>query len=290
MPFEIGILAALAALIFWGFGDFLIQRSARKFGDWETLFVICIIGTIILSPFIYNDIHLITGHELSFLVLTIASITMLVAALLDFEALKKGKIVIIEPILTFELPITAVLAFTLIGESLGLTEILLVSVIIAGLMMISLRSHHFSKKVWVERGAFLALTSAVFMGTSSFLIGFASRITDPLLTNWFLNLFLAIVCLSYIIFDKRTKKLVHDFKFNTKILLAVGTIDSLAWVSFAIAASLIPIAIAVAVSESYIALAALLGILINKEVLLMHQKAGLVISLLGAITLSAILC
>ena len=34
MVFEIGILFALAALVFWGFGDFLIQRSTRKFGDW----------------------------------------------------------------------------------------------------------------------------------------------------------------------------------------------------------------------------------------------------------------
>ena len=51
---------------------------------------------------------------------------------------------------------------------------------------------------------------------------------------------------------------------------------------------MIPIAIAVAISESYIALAALLGMLINREILMKHQKAGLIAALASAVLLSMI--
>jgi len=65
----------------------------------------------------------------------------------------------------------------------------------------------------------------------------------------------------------------------------------LSWTSrifFAASMSLIPIAIAVSISESYVALAAILGILVNKERLMKHQKIGLVISIASVILLSAL--
>ena len=46
-----GILLAITALIAWGLGDFLIERSARKFGDWVALFYMTSFGAIVLSPF-----------------------------------------------------------------------------------------------------------------------------------------------------------------------------------------------------------------------------------------------
>ena len=50
-------------------------------------------------------------------------------------------------------------------------------------------------------------------------------------------------------------------------------IDNLAWVAFAYATLYVPIAIATGISESYIALAAALGIIINKEKLKKHWKS-----------------
>ncbi len=44
--------------------------------------------------------------------------------------------------------------------------------------------------------------------------------------------------------------------------------------------------IAVAISENYIAVAALLGLVITKEKILPHQKAGLVVALVAAVALA----
>ena len=290
MALLVGILFALSALVCWGVGDFLIQRSARKFGDWETLFVITAFGAIILTPLVYGDVTRLAMAEnnTSFFVLLSVSAILMVAALLDFEALKKGKIAIVEPILALEVPVAAIMAFALINEGLGMFEIFLISTLMIGIALISLKSHHLKRRIWLEKGAILAAIGALFMGASNFLVGFASRITNPLLTNWFINVFIAMICFYYIMTNKRIGKLVSDFKANTRLLLTVSTFDNLAWITFAFAASLIPIAIAVAISESYIALAALLGLLINREILMKHQKAGLIAALASAVLLSMI--
>ena len=290
MGLEIGILFAFSALVCWGIGDFLIQRSARKFGDWETLFIITAFGAIVLTPLVYGDVAqlALAEDDMSFIVLLSVSAILMVAALLDFEALKKGKIAIVEPILALEVPVAAIMAFTLINEGLGLLEMALISTLMVGIVLISIKSHHLKRRIWLEKGAILMTLGAFLMGASNFLVGFASRITNPLFTNWFINAFIAIICFYYIMTNKRIGKLVGDVRGNIKMLLAVSVVDNLAWITFAFATSLIPIAIAVAISESYIALAALLGLLINREILMKHQKAGLVTALSSAVLLSLI--
>jgi len=47
-----GITFAFLALAAWGIGDFLIQRTARKFGAGEALFYITAVATVGLLPFV----------------------------------------------------------------------------------------------------------------------------------------------------------------------------------------------------------------------------------------------
>ena len=289
MGYETGILFAIGALILWGFGDFFIQRSTRKIGDWETLFIITFFGAVVLTPFIYKDLlTLFSFEDNSFLMLLISSFVLFVAALLDFEALKKGKLAVVDSVFALEVPVSVILAFTIIKEETSLLELALISLIVVGLTLISIRSYHLSRRAWIEKGVFLGVLGSIFMGASNFFVGFASRITNPLLTNWFIDVFILIICIIYLILNKKIKKLYNDAKKNRNLMLNISTFDNAAWVSFAFAASLAPIAIVVALSESYIALAALLGLIINKEKLMKHQKLGLVISLLSAIILAAI--
>lgn len=289
MVFEIGILFALGALVSWGFGDFLIQRTTRRLGDWETLLVISLFGVLMLAPFMYNsaELGLLFSDNLFYLLLGM-SVVLLFAAILDFEALKEGKIAVVEPVYALEVPVTAIFAFFVVNESLEVFQVALITLLIAGLAMISLRSYHFSRKAWLERGVLLAIIGTVFMGATNFLVGFGSRVTSPLLTNWFIDIFLMGVSFFYIFSNKRLGRMVRDFSTHKKLVLSVSFLDNIAWIFFAFAASLIPIALALALSESYIALAALLGFLISKEKLLMHQKAGLIIALLSGAALTVL--
>jgi drug/metabolite transporter (DMT)-like permease len=286
MGIETGIIFAFIALLFWGFGDFLIQRSTRKFGDWETLFIISLFGVIVLTPFVHKDFPNLFQFDKAFWILLGISVILFIAAILDFEALKKGKLSIIEPVLALEVPVSVILAFTIIKEEISLIQLILISLIVIGLSLMSIKSYHLSRKVWIEKGVILGILGSIFMGATNFFVGFASRITNPLLTNWFIDVFLTLVCIFYLSFNNKFKKMFRDFKHNKNLLLGVSFLDNGAWIAFAFAASLAPIAIVVALSESYVALAVLLGLFINKEKLLLHQKLGLIISILGAITLA----
>src|SRR3989344_6699605 len=122
MAFELSILAAFGAMICWGFGDFLIQRSTRKFGNVEALAFIGIIGSIGLLPFIIPELSLLYTAENAAFLLFVGVFTFIVA-LLDFEALKEGKLSVIDVILEVELPITVVLGIIYFGEELTSAQI-----------------------------------------------------------------------------------------------------------------------------------------------------------------------
>lgn len=289
MVFELGVIFALGALVFWGFGDFLLQRSSRKFGDWETLFFIDASGVLLFLPFVYSDVwSLFASGDSTLFVLIGAGAVLLVASILDLEALKKGKIAVVEPIYALEVPIAAVLAFLIVREAVDIVQILFVTTLLAGIVLVSTKSRHLKRKSWIERGVFLTIVGAIFMGSSNFMLGFASRVTNPLIAAWVTNLFTGTVSLYYLITNKRIGNVVRDFRQNTRMLSALALFDNLAWLSYATAASLIPIAIATALSESYIVLATVLGLIVNKEVLMKHQKVGLVVAISSAIALAAV--
>lgn len=288
MVLELGIIFAFGAMIFWALGDFFIQRTARKIGDWETLFITDMSGAVVLFPFIASGIPSILNDS-TLLVLGGASVALLIASLIDYESLRQGKMAVIEPIYALEVPVAATLAFVIVAEAVEPLHLLLILSLLAGVVLVSLKTHHLSRKNWVERGVLLTLIGAVFMGSANFFLGFASRVTNPLMASWFTNMFTGCATVYYLMVNKRLGRLVKDIKTSPKTAAYLAFFDNAAWISFAVSASLIPIAIASALSESYVALAALLGLLVNKEALMKHQKAGLVIALISAVALATVL-
>lgn len=285
MTLEIGLIYAFAAMLCWGVGDFLIQKSTRKIGDWETLFFIAVIGILMTTPFVLNDMAHLTTRNI--IILGGISLLSVAAFLLDFESLKKGKLAIVEPILTIEAPAAALLAFMILGETVTLGQGILIAILLSGIIMVSLKKHHLNAKSYIEKGAFFAIGAAMLMGATNFFIGYGSRITDPILMVWFTAVVTAIACGSYLVFNNRTMGAMKDFRKHWKLILAEAIPDNGAWIFYALALNLSPIIIATAITESYVVLAAILGITISDERLLKHQKIGLVVSVLAAIVLAA---
>lgn len=286
-PYTLGIIASFIALIFWGIGDFLIQKSVRRLGDWEPLFIISLFGAIILLPFVWNDLWPIL-HSNSFFLLLLIGITFLFASLFEFEGYKIGKLAVVEPIEILEIPITATLAFFFLRESPTNLTIILVFILLCGLILISLKPHHLSKKSWLEKGVAFALAASLFMGISNFLVAYSSRLTNPLLVVWFFNMFIALVAFVYLALNKRLEPFFNDLRANPTLITAVCILDNTAWVCFAFACSVIPVIIALALSESYIALACILGIFFNRESLTRYQFLGLIVAIPSAIALAVL--
>lgn len=285
----LGITAAFAAFLLWGLGDFFIQRSARKVGDWETLFFISLFGMIALFPFVRGELGALFSPSGSgaVTILLITSFVILFAALFDFEALKRGKISVVEPVLAFELPVSAAFAYMFTSESFTIIQIAAGSLLLVGIILVSMTRTHLSRRARIlEKGVVMAGIGSIGLGVANFLVGYSARETGALMVNWFMSVFLTTATLVYIWFVEKRKIFNRDVRRNAGTVAAASILDTGAWVAFAYAAIAIPIGIAVAISESYLALAAILGVYINKERLSSHQKIGAALAIAMAIVLS----
>ncbi len=288
---QYGILFALVALLGWGLADFLIEKSTRKIGDAASLFFITAIGSLILLPFVYKDIGpLLSGHmgTTELWVLMGAGLFALTASLFDFEALRIGKIAIVEPIYAIEIIGTLLLTGFVIDEWLTFGQTVLVLAVTLGIILVSLKSFAHFKNIHLERGIVYAFIAALFMAGENFLTGYGSRLTNPLLTNWIIDMVITLVMLGYLVTTQQIKSLGRDLWTHPKLILSVSIADTIGWVAFAYSAVYIPIGLAVGISEAYIVLAVLLGLFINKEKLKHHQLLGAFTTVTAAIILAYI--
>lgn len=290
MSISVGIGLAFVAMLCWGVGDFLIQKSTRKIGDFETLFLITLFGALVLLPFVYHNLPALFAPEgrSGLHVLVIGSLILFVAALLDFEALRLGKISVVEPIWSFEIVVASFLAFSILGERLTPGAVALILSLMVGLFLISFRGKIISRRFFLERGVWLAFFGAIFMGLANFFVGWGARVTDALMVNFVFNCVIAILSGGYLLLHGRLTRSFHDLLNNRASLIAMIITDNAAWIAYAFAMALIPIGIATALSESYIIIAVMLGLSVGRERLQVHQKVGLLVAILAAIILASI--
>jgi bacterial/archaeal transporter family protein len=283
-----GVLAALGALISWGFGDFSIQRATRVFGDIRTLIFIGLAGIIGLFPFVHNEVLPLLFDTSRLMLLSVTGLVIFVAAILDFEALKEGKIAVVEPVLAFELPVAVALAAVFLGERLTPMQFGLAAATFGGIVL-SVTKHrrhlHYHERL-LEPGVLLAVVGSFIMGGVNFLVGVSSQQTSPMLAIWFTNVMFTVLSVGYLTWQGELQVLFSGVLKHPGPVIAVCVLDNMAWVFYAAAASLIPIAIATTISESYVALAVLLGLFINKEKLERHQLAGVIIVVVSVLVLS----
>lgn len=287
---NIGILFAIIALFAWGLDDLFIEKATRKLGNVFTLFFVTIFGSLVLLPFVWTQITTqgFWSFNNSILILGLATLITIIAALLDYEALRTGKLSIVEPIYALEIPVTLAFGLVFIHERFTLLQIILVLAVTAGIFLVSSKSfNHFKHFTW-ERGVRMAVGSALFMGATNFLTGFSGRLTSPLVANWFIYTGIALCMLIWIVVHGQLRQIPKAIIKNPRIILSVSIADLIAWVSFAYSAFYIPIALATAISEAYVALGAILGLVINKEKLQRHQLYGIGVTIGTVIILSYI--
>lgn len=240
-----------------------------------------------LFPFVFKDLPIIFSAEQGWLLLLLGIIS-LVVALMQFQALKIGKISAIEPILSFELPITVLLGVLILHENLSGIQVMLIALVFMGILLIGYAGKNFHPRHLFEKGALLALTATGFMAIVNFLTGLSSLRVGPVVTIWFVHTFLALACIIYFFATKSWRTFAHHIRQHPIESFWVAVCDNTAWLAYATAATIIPISLVITISENYIILAILLGVIINREKLLKHQWVGVGISLIAVIILSSI--
>lgn len=289
-----GLLAAFITLLAWGFGDFFIQRAIRKIGEIPSLFFIGLTGAILIFPFIKNRLPALLVNPNALLVLLIALVITLIAALLLFKALGQGKLSIIEPVMSLELPLTVILGITFLSERPTPLQLLLLLLIFIGILLTAVQSRHkrwwqkFKKISLLEKGVILAIIGAFFTALMNVTTALGSQITEPLLTIWFIHTGLAVICLFWLGLQRRIKKTFSEAKKFWRPVAAQSFFDNIAWIAYAFAVREIPVSITIGITESYVVLSTILGISLNKERLSPKQTLGVVLTLASILMLAYI--
>ena len=286
LAFEASVLAAFGAMFCWGLGDFFIQKCSRKIGSLAALAWIGLIGAVGLLPFIAGELPLLYSPANLLVLLVLGGITF-VAAVLDFEALRQGKLSVIEMIFELELPVTVALGVLFFGERLSPAQLLLIGVVFAGLVLVSMASFsasHFRQRI--EKGALLGVAAAVAMAFVNFFTAQSSKQVSPLMAIWVPWLVIGFASLAYILAkESNLTKFWKSGLANKRDVLAMGVFDTLAWLFFALALSSAYLSVTTAISESYVAIAMALGFWVNKEKIASHQKIGAAAALLASFAL-----
>jgi drug/metabolite transporter (DMT)-like permease len=193
-----GLFYAFTALFAWGIGDFLIQRSARRFGTAAAVFYVCLFFAIIPLPFVYRELWgLFSSTAVGIWLLLATGLVNLLASALDFAALRVGKIAVVEPVYALEIIFTPLMGAIFIGEKLSFGQLIAVLVMVGGVFLVSTESLGRLRQIKLETGVFLTLLAMLAMSLTNILISLSTRLTNPLVANCFVGWFGVISLLAY---------------------------------------------------------------------------------------------
>jgi len=287
MDVLLSIIFAFGAMIFWGVGDFFIQRTTRAIGNIEALAWIGIIGSIGITPFILEELpSAFTTSNLIFLA-TLGLIVFL-ATIFNFEALKKGKLSVIDVVLTLELPITIILSVLFFSEIVSMLQAIMILFTLTGIIIISTKEFSIKKHI-LEKGVYIALIAALLTGAVNFMTATGAKMISPLLAIWFPWIIMTILCVIIISYRKGFNTFSINFKKHKRIIIYTGIFDTTAWLFYAYAVQDHAISIITAIAGGYPAIALLMGLWFNKETINWHQYLGATMALTASFVLATTL-
>lgn len=283
---NIGILFAIGALFGWAFGDFFIQKTVRKIGNIRALFYITSAGGILILPFIWREIAPAFSDISNWPLIVMACALVMLPTLANFQGLKLGKLSVVMPINGLEIIVSVLLAVLIGQEIYDLKTFIFIGLVLVGLTLTSVVSLDKIKKMRLENGVGWAIVGAIGLGASNYVIGHASRAFSPLFAIWLTHSAVAIFTGLIMLKTKGYQQIKNDLNHFLGLIGAQSFLDNASWISFAYATIYMPIGIATTISEGYLIVAVMLGLLINKEKIKPHQTIGIILALAGIMALS----
>jgi drug/metabolite transporter (DMT)-like permease len=254
----------------------------------ETVFAMGVVGGIVLLPFVLAEVGILFTAAGFSVLLVLTGIIRFVNTVALFRAYDKGKLATVEPIMGLELPIAIGLAVLFLGEQITALQMAAICAVFVGVLLtVTKQWHylHFHRRIF-ERGLLLALFAACTGALLNLSIGASSQSIPPLVVIWFVFVFGSLLSLPYLMRGHRYRQLMQKFRAHAPLVVVACLVDCGAWLAYAYATAGIQISLVVALSEGYIALAALLGVIFNHERLRAHQYAGVAVTAVAVVWLA----
>ena len=281
-----GVVFALIAFFGWGIGDVYSALGSRKIGAYSFAFWSSIFGlvlSLVYAPFAAGDLNNFTPK---ILLLNIFLGVLLTAAWYVFnKALETANPTIVGIIGASFTSLVVALSLVVFREVITPLQLVLIIIAFAGVVLSSLDFKVLKKGVKFEKGILLAILTMVLWGI------YFTFIRIPIeAAGWYWPGLISgvIGVLFYLIVVKiRKKKVVHPFKNPGLRDLVVGSV-LVTWggFSFYLALERGLSSVVAPIAGSYPVLFVLASYLVFRERITRQQVVGILLTLIGIISLS----
>ncbi len=278
----IALLGGLGAALAWGAGTVCSARSTRIVGAWSA------VGWVMLVGLLANLVLLGIGPAPGALStsalawLLVAGVGNVGGLLLEYAALRRGKVGLVTPIASTEGAIAAVLAVAA-GEALGAASALLLAVIVVGVVLAGVARDESTQGRSQSVAFVLAALAALLFGLGLFAAG---HLSTSLPAAWAI-LPPRLVGVAVVTLPLAVTRRLRISRSALPLVVATGLAEVLGFVCFEIGARH-SVAVAAVLGSQFAAVASVAAYMLFRERLTRLQLAGVAAIVVGVAALTAV--
>jgi drug/metabolite transporter (DMT)-like permease len=276
----IALLGGLGAALAWGTGTFCSARSSRIIGAWS------VVAWVMLVGLIANLVLIAAGPSPGPLSATdiawmlASGLGNVVGLILEYTALRRGKVGLVTPVTSTEGAIAAVLA-VIAGEALGVPSAVLLAVVVVGVVLAGVAPDESASDQRKAAAVGLAVLAALLFGIGIFATG---HISESLPVGWAV-LPPRLVGVAIVTIPLALSRRLKLSRSALPLVVFTGIAEVLGFVSFALAARH-SVAVAAVLGSQFGAVAAVTAYVFLRERLTRLQLAGVALILAGVAALA----
>jgi drug/metabolite transporter (DMT)-like permease len=276
----IALLGGLGAALAWGTGTFCSARSSRIIGAWS------VVAWVMLVGLIANLVLIAAGPSPGPLSATdiawmlASGLGNVVGLILEYTALRLGKVGLVTPVTSTEGAIAAVLA-VIAGEALGVPSAVLLAVVVVGVVLAGVAPDESASDQRKAAAVGLAVLAALLFGIGIFATG---HISESLPVGWAV-LPPRLVGVAIVTIPLALSRRLKLSRSALPLVVFTGIAEVLGFVSFALAARH-SVAVAAVLGSQFGAVAAVTAYVFLRERLTRLQLAGVALILAGVAALA----
>ena len=276
----IALLGGLGAAVAWGLGTFCSARSSRIIGAWS------VVAWVMLFGLVANLVVIAVGPrpgsldaaDLAWML--VSGLGNAVGLLLEYTALRRGKVGIVTPVTSTEGAIAAVLAVAA-GEALGVAPAGLLAIIALGIVLAGVAPDAPTLEQRKSGAFWLAVLAALSFGIGIYATG---HLSASLPVGWAV-LPPRLVGVAIVTIPLALSRRLRLSRSVLPLVVFTGLAEVLGFVCFAVGARE-SVAIAAVLGSQFAVVAGVAAYVLLRERLTRLQLAGVVLILVGVAALA----
>jgi len=276
----IALLGGLGAALAWGTGTFCSARSSRNIGAWSVVAWVMLVGLIANLVLIAAGPSPGTLDAGDITWMLVSGLGNVVGLILEYTALRLGKVGLVSPVASTEGAIAAVLAVAA-GEALGVAPAVLLAVVALGVVLAGVAPDEAAQGRHKLAALGLAVLAALVFGIAIFATG---HLSASLPVGWAV-LPPRLVGVAIVTIPLALSRRLKLSRAALPLVVFTGLAEVLGFVCFAIGARA-SVAVTAVLGSQFGAVAAVTAFVLMRERLTRLQLAGVALILAGVAALA----